>query len=102
MKRARHVQGAIIMELSQILSWLGTATGMFTSIPQLFKTIRTKKVEDLSSMTFILIVITCTFFLMRMIVIKETAMIVYYCLVVLINLLQLILIWKYKKGIKTV
>jgi uncharacterized protein with PQ loop repeat len=84
------------MELSQVLSWIGTATGMFTSIPQLIKTVRTKKVEDLSPTTFVLIVITCSCLLARMIVIKEPAFIVYYSLLILINSLQLFLIWKYK------
>ena len=84
------------MELSQILSWIGTTTGMFTSIPQLIKTIRTKKVGDLSPTTFVLIVITCTCLLARMIVIKEWAFIIYYSLLILINSLQLFLIGKYK------
>jgi uncharacterized protein with PQ loop repeat len=84
------------MELSQILSWIGTATGMFTSVPQLVKTVRTKKVGDLSPTTFILIVVTCSCLLARMIVIKETAFIFYYTALVIINSLQLFLIWKYK------
>lgn len=88
--------GVKIMELSQILTWIGTGTGLFTSIPQLAKTVRTKKVGDLSPTTFVLIVITCSCLLARMIVIKESAFIVYYSLLILINSLQLFLIWKYK------
>jgi uncharacterized protein with PQ loop repeat len=84
------------MELSQLVSWIGTATGTFISIPQLLKTMRTKKVGDLSPTTFMLIVITCSCFLMRMIVIKETAMIFYYVFLIAVNSLQLFLIWKYK------
>jgi uncharacterized protein with PQ loop repeat len=84
------------MELSQALSWIGIATGLFTSIPQLAKTVRTKKVGDLSATTFILIVVTCSCILARMIVIKEYALIFYYSLLILINSLQLFLIWKYK------
>jgi len=90
------------MEPSQLLSWIGTATGTFISVPQLIKTIQTKKVGDLSPMTFILIMITCFCFLMRMIVIKETAMIFYYALLIAINSLQLFLIWKYKEREVTV
>jgi uncharacterized protein with PQ loop repeat len=84
------------MELSQLLSWIGTTAGMFTSIPQLVKTVRTKRVEDLSPTTFVLILITCSCLLARMIVIKESAFIVYYSLLILVNSLQLCLIWKYK------
>ncbi len=85
------------MELSQILSWIGTTTGMFTSIPQLVKTIKTRKVGDLSPTTFVLIVITCSCLLVRMIVIHEMAFIFYYTALVLINSLQLFLIWKYRQ-----
>lgn len=85
------------MELSQLLSWIGTATGMFTSVPQIIKTIKTKKVGDLSTTTFILIVVTCSCMLARMIVIKEYALIFYYSILIFINSLQLFLIWKYRK-----
>ena len=84
------------MELSQILSWVGTAIGMFIGIPQLVKTIRTKKTGDLSTVTFILILMTCACMLVRAIAIKEAAFIFYYTLLILINSLQLFLIWKYK------
>ena len=84
------------MELSQLLSWIGTTTGMFTSIPQLVKTVKTKKVDGLSATTFVLIVITCFCLLMRAIAIKEMAFIFYYTLLVILNSLQLFLIWKYK------
>ena len=89
------------MELSQLLSWVGTGTGMLIGIPQLVKTIRTKQVGDLSATTFVLILVTCSLFLTRMIVIKETAMIFYYTFLVIINSLRLFLIWKYKeRGMK--
>ena len=50
------------MELSQILSWVGTGTGVLIGIPQLVKTVRTKKVGDLSTTMFILILVTCACF----------------------------------------
>ena len=84
------------MELSQVLSWIGTATGMFIGIPQLVKTVRTKKTGDLSGTTFILILITCSCLLVRAIAIKEPAFIFYYTFLILINSLQLFLIWRYK------
>ena len=61
------------MELSQVLSWIGSATGMF-----------------------ILILITCSCLLVRAIAIKELAFIFHYTFLILINSLQLFLIWKYK------
>lgn len=88
------------MELSQILSWVGTGTGMLIGIPQLIKTIQTKQAGDLSATTFVLILITCSLFLIRMIVIHETAMIFYYTFLVIINSLQLFLIWKYNRSIQ--
>ena len=84
------------MELSQLLNWIGATTGMFTSIPQLAKTVRTKKVGDLSATMFILIVVTCSCTLARMIVIKEYALIFYYAFLILVNSLQLFLIWNSK------
>jgi len=85
------------MELSQILSWVGTGTGVLIGIPQLIKTMQTKKAGDLSATTFILILVTCSLFLIRMIVIRETAMIFYYTFLVITNSTQLFLIWKYKE-----
>jgi uncharacterized protein with PQ loop repeat len=84
------------MELSQVLSWIGTATGMLVGLPQLVKTVRTKKTGDLSGTTFILILITCACLLVRAITIKELAFICYYTFLILINSLQLFLIWRYK------
>jgi len=84
------------MELSQVLSWIGSATGMFIGIPQLVKTLRTKKTSDLSATTFVLILITCSCLLVRAIAIKELAFIFYYTFLIIINSLQLFLIWRYK------
>ena len=84
------------MELSQILSWVGTTTGMLIGIPQLIKTAKTKKAGDLSATTFILILVTCSCLLVRAISIREMAFIFYYTFLLLTNSLQLFLIWKYK------
>ena len=84
------------MDPSQILSWVGTMTGMLIGIPQLFKTIKTKKAGDLSATTFILILVTCSCLLVRAITIREMAFIFYYTFLILINSLQPFLIWKFK------
>jgi len=89
------------MELSQVLSWIGSATGMFIGLPQLVKTVRTKKTSDLSATTFILILVTCSCLLVRAIAFKELAFIFYYTFLILINSLQLFLIWNYKDRNRT-
>lgn len=85
------------MELSQILGWTGTVIGTFVGIPQLVKTIRTKKTGDLSAMTFVLIVVTCSCLLARAIAIREAAFMFYYTLLIVINSLQIFLIWRYRE-----
>jgi uncharacterized protein with PQ loop repeat len=85
------------MELSQILSWVGTGTGVLIGIPQLVKTVRTKRVGDLSVTMFILILVICSCFLVRAFVIREMAFILYYAFLIIINSLQIFLIWKYKE-----
>jgi uncharacterized protein with PQ loop repeat len=84
------------MELSQVMSWIGFIVGMFIGIPQLVKTVKTKRAGDLSAMTFFLILITCSCLLVRAIAIKEMAFVCYYILLIFTNSLQLFLIWKYK------
>lgn len=85
------------MELSQVLSWIGTGTGMLIGLPQLVKTVRTKKAGDLSATTYLLILITCSCLLVRAITIQEAAFIIYYTFLILVNSLQLFLIRKYKE-----
>jgi uncharacterized protein with PQ loop repeat len=84
------------MDLSQVMSWIGFIVGMFIGIPQLVKTVKTKRVCDLSAMTFVLILITCSCLLVRAITIKEMAFVCYYIFLICANSLQLFLIWKYK------
>jgi uncharacterized protein with PQ loop repeat len=85
------------MEVSQIFSWLGTAIGISVGIPQLVKTIKTKKTSDLSATTFILILMTCCCLLARAVAIREAAFIFYYTFLIFINSLQIFLIWKYRE-----
>jgi uncharacterized protein with PQ loop repeat len=85
------------MELSQALSWVGFVGGMLIGVPQLAKTLKTKRVDDLSAMTFVLVLMTCSCMLARAIAIKETAFICYYVLLLFTNSLQLSLILKYRE-----
>ena len=89
------------MGLSQVLSWIGFVTGMSIGVPQLVKTIKTRSARDLSATTFCLILVTCSCMLVRAIVIREIAFICYYCFLILSNLLQLYLIWRYRGGTDT-
>lgn len=84
------------MELSQIMSWIGFVTGMLIGLPQLVKTMKTRSAGDLSAATFFLILITCSCLLVRAIAIREIAFICYYSFLIVTNMLQLFLIWKYK------
>jgi uncharacterized protein with PQ loop repeat len=84
------------MELSKVMSWIGFVMGMLIGIPQIVKTIKIKSARDLSATTFVLILITCSCMLVRAVAIREVAFVCYYCFLILSNLLQLSLIWKYK------
>ena len=84
------------MELTQLMSWIGFLTGVLIGVPQIVKTIKLKSARDVSSMTYLLILITCICLLVRAIAIKEPAFICYYSFIIFSASFQLILIWKYK------
>jgi uncharacterized protein with PQ loop repeat len=84
------------MEMSQVLGWIGFVVGMLIGVPQIVKTVRTKRAGDLSAMTFVLVLITCSCMLARAIAIQEMTFICYYILLLFTNSLQLFLIWKYR------
>ena len=88
------------MELTVAMSWIGSVTGILTGIPQIVKTIRMKSARDVSSITFLLLLITCSCLLVRAIAIKEAAFICYYTFIILSASFQLFLIWKYKASDK--
>jgi uncharacterized protein with PQ loop repeat len=89
------------MELTQVLSWAGFVTGTLIGIPQLIKTIRSKSAGDLSATTYVLILVTCSLMLVRAVAIREMAFICYYSFLILSNLLQLFLIWRYSGQAET-
>ena len=88
------------MEFTVAMSWIGFVTGILIGIPQIVKTIRMKSARDVSSITFLLLLITCSCLLIRAIAIKEAAFICYYSFIVLSASFQLFLIWKYKASDK--
>jgi len=88
------------MELTVAMSWIGFVTGILIGIPQIIKTIRRKSARDVSSITFLLLLITCSCLLVRAIAIKEAAFICYYSFIILSASFQLFLIWKYRASDK--
>ena len=88
------------MELTVAMSWIGFVTGILIGIPQIVKTIRMKSARDVSSITFLLLLITCSCLLVRAIAIKEAAFICYYTFIILSASFQLFLIWKYRASDK--
>ena len=88
------------MELTVAMSWIGFVTGILIGIPQIVKTIRMKSARDVSSTTFLLLLITCSCLLVRAIAIKEVAFICYYSFIILSASFQLFLIWKYRASDK--
>jgi len=88
------------MELTVAMSWIGFVTGILIGIPQIVKTIRMKSARDVSSITFLLLLITCSCLLVRAIAIKEVAFICYYSFIILSASFQLFLIWKYRESDK--
>jgi uncharacterized protein with PQ loop repeat len=83
------------MEITEVLSWIGSATGVAIGLPQIAKTILTKSVSDVSTLSFVLILITASCFVGRAIAIREIAFVVYYLFIILSASFQLFLIWRY-------
>ena len=84
------------MDITQILSWIGTSTGLIIGLPQIYKSIKTRSAKDVSAVTFTLIVITSFCFLLRSITIRETAFILYYFFIMISSIVQLVLIFRYR------
>ena len=84
------------MEMSVLMGWIGLAVGILIGIPQLVKTIRLQSARDLSSLTYILLLVTCICFLVKSLAIAETVFICYYSFCTVLTLFQLFLIWKFR------
>lgn len=86
------------MDFSQTLSWIGFVTGMLIGIPQIVKTIRARSARDVSTTTFILIVLTSGCLLARSLPINEAAFVCYYSFIIVSASVQLGLMWKFRKA----
>ena len=83
------------MNLSEIIGYFATFFLVITLIPQLFHTIKTKKVDDISYVFITLQIITCLLFLTYGIMIYKNPLIVANSIVLFQVLLFLILKIKY-------
>ena len=83
------------MNLSEIIGYLATFFLVITLIPQLFHTIKTKKVDDISYVFITLQIITCLLFLTYGIMIYKNPLIVANSIVLFQVLLFLILKIRY-------
>lgn len=86
------------MEITQWIVWIGFVSGLFIGIPQIIKTIKTRNVEGVSAITFLLIEVTALCFLVRAIAIREYGLIAYYCFILIVGMIQLSLIVKFRKA----
>lgn len=85
-----------INKTSEIFGYLGAFFLIITLIPQLYHTIKTKKVNDISFLFISLQIITCILFLIYGILIKETPLIISNSLVGIQIIVFLYLKIKYK------
>lgn len=84
-------------QTTEIFGYLAAATLLATLIPQLIKTIRNKKVDDISYVFVFLQVLTSIFFLIYGILLKENPLIIANSLLLVQTLLMLGLKIKYSR-----
>lgn len=85
------------MNYTQII---GIAAGIFTSsslLPQLIKIIKEKKVEDLSTVMFVALILGVALWIVYGIIKEDFPIIITNCFSFLLNIAILILRFKYKK-----
>ncbi len=84
-------------QTTEIFGYLAAATLLSTLIPQLIKTIRKKKVDDISYVFVFLQVLTSIFFLIYGLLLKENPLIIANSLLLIQTLLMLFLKITYTK-----
>ncbi|MFA6447130.1 MAG: SemiSWEET transporter [Patescibacteria group bacterium] len=83
--------------LTQIIGYLAAAVGTAAMLPQVIKTLKTKKVSDLSLMMLVFYFVNCSLWLTYGILILAWPVIVCNFLALLISIIQLILKFKYNQ-----
>jgi len=86
-----------IVSLSKFIGWLGFCFGVFISIPQIIKIIKTKSIDGISRTTYVLLLCTCVCYTVRSLVIKEYIFIASNIFQIIITLIVLYLMKKYEK-----
>lgn len=81
--------------ITQIIGFLAATVGTSLMLPQIIKTIKTKKVDDLSLMMLVLYFINCSLWLVYGILIMAWPMIVCNSIGLIISIIQLLLKFKY-------
>jgi uncharacterized protein with PQ loop repeat len=89
-----------MINLSKCIGWIGISLGIFISVPQVIKSIRTKSTQGVSKLTYILLLLACVCYTVRAMAIKEIIFIVSNAFQIIVAGTMLYLMRKYKKIIK--
>ncbi len=81
--------------LTQIIGYLAAAVGTSLMLPQVIKTLKTKKVGDLSLMMLVFYFVNCSLWLAYGLLILAWPVVVCNFLALIISIIQLILKFKY-------
>lgn len=83
--------------LTQIIGFLAAAVGTSLMLPQVVKTIRTQKADDLSLLMLALYFVNCLLWLTYGLLIKAWPLVTCNFIALVISIIQLILKFKYKQ-----
>jgi len=84
------------MDITIIIGFIGLVFGLMVAPPQLYKILKTKKVEGISKTTYQMLCICMVCYLIRAIEIKEWVFILSNGINLIINIIVLIMIMKYE------
>ena len=87
-----------IMELfTQIIGFLAAVVGTALMLPQVIKTIKTKRADDISTMMLVLYLLNCALWLTYGSLIKAWPVIACNFIALIISIIQLVLKFRYQK-----
>jgi uncharacterized protein with PQ loop repeat len=85
------------MDISKLVGWIGFSFGMFISVPQVIKSIRSKSTEGVSKLTYILLFLACSCYVVRALAIHEMIFIISNAFQIIVASTMLYLMERYKK-----
>jgi MtN3 and saliva related transmembrane protein len=91
----------LIMPQSNLPLIIGIAAGILTAasmLPQVFKTLKTKKAEHVSPLMLVILICGVALWMVYGIIKKDLPIILTNGFSLLVNLVMLFLRWKYRKG----